>query len=162
MTRSIRRHALVAVALVLTACAKPPVAELSPGIDPVSTRWNAILATPEAMRGIIQGQGRAWATSVDAGRRTKVNVEMSNMVPGGVHPWIIRTGQCGMGGSEVLSVTDSHQLKIGDDGKAAADVTTDSPFQNSGQYMIAVLASSENRDQVIACGNLAPPVNATR
>jgi hypothetical protein len=144
---------------LLAACGRKPVAEITPQLDAAATRWNATLATPEAMRGVIQGQGRAWATSVDEGRRVRVDVELTNMVPGGRHPWLIRTGQCGMSGNEVFRVTDGNILKIGDDGKGRADFTMDSPFQTSGAYQIVVLASAENADRTVSCGNFAPPTN---
>jgi hypothetical protein len=156
------RHSMLrtlTLLVLLAACGRKPVAEITPQLDAVATRWNATLATPEAMRGVIQGQGRAWATSMDEGRRVRVDVELTNMVPGGRHPWIIRTGQCGMSGNEILRVTDGNILKIGDDGKGRADFTMDSPFQTTGAYQIAVLASAENVDRIVSCGNFAPPTN---
>jgi hypothetical protein len=157
---SFTRGARVVVALtLLAACGRKPVASISPNVDAVATRWNATLATPEAMRGVIQAQGRAWATAIDDGRRTRIDVELTNMVPGGRHPWVLRTGQCGISGAELLRVTDDHMLKVGDDGKASADFTMDSPFQTTGSYLVAVMASNDNPDRVVACGNLAPPTN---
>lgn len=144
--------------LSLTACFhRTPVAEIGPVNNVVAQRWNATLTTPEAMQGVIQAQGRAWVTSVDEGRRSRVDIELNNMVPGGVHPWVLRSGQCGMGGSDLLRVTDRHILKVGSDGKATADTQFEMPFPSSGDYMVAVLASNENSERVIACGNLAAP-----
>ncbi len=149
----------VVLLTLAAACGRKPVAEITPQLDAAATRWNAILSTPDAMRGIIQGQGRAWATSVDEGRRVRVDVELANMVPGGQHPWIIRTGQCGQSGNEMLRVIDGNILKIGDDGKARADFTMDSPFQTTGAYQILVVAAADNTDRIVACGNFAPPTN---
>lgn len=151
------------LALVVACGGRKPVASISSQVDVVATRWNATLATPDAMRGVIQAQGRAWATSIDEGRRTRIDVELTNMVPGGQHPWVLRTGQCGISGTELLRVTDGNILKIGDDGKAKANFTMDMPFQTTGSYLVAVMASNDNGDRQVACGNFAPPtIGATR
>jgi len=152
-----RYFALVTM-LVLPACARRPVATISAEPDNVvASRWNARLSTPSAMQGVIQAQGRSWITSVDGGRRTRVDVELDNMVPGGQHPWVLRTGQCGASGSEVARAEGSNALSVGRDGRAKASTEFDRYFPTSGDYMVEVLASSQNTDQVIACGNFAPP-----
>ncbi len=146
------------IALVgMSACARKPVAEITPVDNVVATRWNANLTTPASMQGIISAQGRSWITSVDAGRRTRIDVELGNMVPGGEHPWVLRAGQCGMSGAELVRVNDGNRLKVGSDGKAKADMTSDMAFPTTGDYMVAVFASNENSDRMIACGNFAPP-----
>jgi predicted small lipoprotein YifL len=141
----------------LAACGRKPAAELSPVDNVVATRWNANLTTPAAMQGIIQSEGRAWITSEEAGRRTRIDVELGNMVPGGEHPWVLRSGQCGMSGADLVRVNDGNRLKVSSDGKAKANMSSDMLFPSSGDYMLAVLASNENPDRIIACGNFAPP-----
>ncbi len=141
----------------VTACGKKPVAELSPVDNVVATRWNANLTTPAAMQGVIQAQGRAWMTSEDGGRRVRLDVELNNMVPGGEHPWVLRSGQCGLSGAELIRVNDGNRLKVGNDGKAKADMTAGMTFPTSGDFMLAVMASNDNADRVIACGNFAAP-----
>ncbi len=156
-------HKLLATIALLsmTACFRKPVAEIKAADNVVATRWNANLTTPASMQGVISAQGRSWITSLDGGRRLRIDVEMSNMVPGGEHPWALRAGQCGMAGAELTRVNDSNRLKVGGDGKAKADVSSDMLFPTTGDYMVAVFASNENSDRMIACGNFAPP-NMTR
>ena len=111
------------------------------------------------MRGVVQVQGNAYATPVDEGRRTRLDITVSNMVPGGRHPWVLRTGQCGYGGSEVVRMGDTNVLQIGRDGRGGASHTMNSQLQMTGQYFIAAMASNDNGDRMIACGNLAPPAS---
>ncbi len=152
------RKLLGAIALLgMTACVRKPVAEIKVADNAIATRWNANLTTPASLQGVISSEGRSWITSVDGGRRLRIDVEMSNMVPGGEHPWALRAGQCGMAGAELARVNDSHRLKVGGDGKANADFTTEMLFPTTGDYMLAVFASNENGDRMIACGNFAPP-----
>jgi hypothetical protein len=150
-------HISLLTLLVLPACARRPVATISAPDNVVASRWNATLSTPAAMQGVVQAQGRSWITSVDEGRKTRVDVELSNVTVGGDHPWVLRTGQCGMGGSELIRGSGNNALKVGGDGRAKADATMDRYFQTTGDYALEVLASSENTTTVIACGNFAPP-----
>jgi hypothetical protein len=143
--------------LILPACIRRPVATISEPNNVVASRWNATLSTPSAMQGVLQAQGRSWITSVDEGRKSRVDVELGNITAGGEHPWVLRTGQCGATGSELLRASGSNALKVGNDGKAKADVTMDRYFQTSGDYALEVLASNDNSSTVIACGNFAPP-----
>jgi len=143
--------------LVLPACARRPVATISTPDNVVALRWNAMLSTPSAMQGVVQVEGRSWITSVDEGRKTRVDVELSNVTVGGNHPWVLRTGQCGMSGGELLRGNGNSALKVERDGRAKADATMDRYFQTTGDYALEVLASSENATTVIACGNFAPP-----
>ncbi len=150
-------HITVLTLLVLPACARRPVATISAPDNVVASRWNATLSTPSAMQGVVQAQGRSWITSVDEGRKTRVDVELSNVTVGGNHPWVLRTGQCGMSGGELLRGNGNSALKVERDGRAKADATMDRYFQTTGDYALEVLASSENATTVIACGNFAPP-----
>lgn len=147
----------VVTLLILPACVRRPVATISEPDNVVASRWNATISTPAPMQGVLQAQGRAWITSVDEGRKSRVDVELSNITAGGEHPWVLRTGQCGMTGAELLRARGNDALKVGRDGKAKADMTIDRYFQNSGDYALEVLASNENASTVIACGNFAPP-----
>jgi hypothetical protein len=149
----------VAIALIVVACARTPVAQITTKPDLNALRWNATLSTPDAMRGIVQARGSAELTSTDEGRKSRVDLRLENMVPGGEHPWALRFGQCGAAGSDVLRVSDGRALKVGSDGKASAGSGSDLAFPSSGDYHVIVLASKDNDEQVIACGNLAPPNN---
>jgi hypothetical protein len=111
------------------------------------------------MRGIVAMRGESSLSASDGGDKSRVEISVENAVPGGRHPWVLRTGQCGGGGSEIARVGDGNELRIGDDGKARAEKSVDLRYPSSGEYMIAILASAENAAQVIACGNFAPPTN---
>ena len=144
--------------LILPACGRRPVATISADPDNVvATRWNAQLSTPAGMQGIIQAGGRSWITSLDAGRRTRVDVELNNLVSGGQYPWVLRTGQCGGGGAEVARGDGKNELSVGRDGRAKANAEFDRYFPTSGDYMLEVLASGGGNAQVVACGNFAQP-----
>lgn len=145
--------------LFLAACGRTPAVALTPSADVASARWNAVIGTPESLQGVVQTRGSASLSSVDDGRKTRVTVNIENAVPRGRHPLIIRTGQCGGMGSEVASVADGRSLTVDDDGKARSEFTLDLSFPTSGDYMIGILASSDNLERVLACGNFASPVN---
>lgn len=148
--------AVLALGFALGCGGKAPVA-LSPTADPSSSRWNATLGTPGEMQGVVQARGTASVAAARLLSQSTVDITMSNMTPGGTHPWKLQRGQCGSGGAELLRVTDGRMLKVGSDGQAHVDATVDLNFPSSGDYFVAVMASSANADQVIACGNLAPP-----
>lgn len=150
-------HVILVTLLVLPACGRRPVAVITTPDNVVASRWNARLSTPSAMQGVVQVQGRSWITAIDEGRKSRVDVEVSNLTAGGEHPWVLRTGQCGLTGAELLRATGDNALKIGRDGRARADKTMDRYFQTSGDYALEVLASRDNNNTVLACGNFAPP-----
>jgi hypothetical protein len=150
---------VIGAAMALSACGGRPVAEISPKADMGASRWNAVIGTPDAMRGIVGTRGYATMSETEGGKRSRIDVRVENAVPGGRHPWALRSGQCGALESELLRVSDGNALRIGDDGKAKAEQTADLKFPSSGNYAIVVMASAENTEQVVACGNLAPPTN---
>jgi hypothetical protein len=71
----------------------------------------------------------------------------------------VQQGRCGSEGNPVLEVTDEDRmLSVDNDGLAEAVAEVPGmPLPEDGEYSIAVLASPDNRDFVIACGNFAPP-----
>jgi hypothetical protein len=152
---------IVAVAgcSTLVACAGSPPVALTPRADASLSRWNAVIGTPEALRGVVQTRGNASMTSTDNGRKTRVAVTLENAVPRGRHPWVLRTGQCGGMGTELFRSKDDRRLSVDDDGKARAELDVDLSYPAEGDYTIAILAAAENQEQVLACGNFAPPVN---
>lgn len=150
-------RALIALLLV-SACARRPVSTISADPDNVvALRWNARVSTPPEMQALVQAGGRAWITSVDAGRRTRVDIELNNLVSGGQYPWVLRYGRCGAAGGEVARAEGKNELSVGRDGRAKASTEFDRDFPASGDYMIEVLATNSSATQVIACGNFAPP-----
>jgi hypothetical protein len=144
---------------VLLGCGGQPAVAIAKGMDAGTTRWNAVLGTPEALRGVVQTRGNASLVAEDEGKRTRIDVSIENAVPRGRHPWVLRTGQCGAPGAELLRVTDGSVLKVDDDGKSRSDATIKRDFPTSGDYMIEILGSTENQTQIVACGNFAAPIN---
>jgi hypothetical protein len=149
------------------ACApKRSAVQIDPERTVEARRWTAVLATPSQMQGAIQARGVAYIAPGENSNESVVQVQLSNLAPGGRHPWVVTSGQCGggmpgggMGGGDVVRVTDEgRMLKVNDDGRASADVTlSGTPFPTSGTYAIEILASPTNQELVIACGNFAPP-----
>jgi hypothetical protein len=147
------------VVLAAAACArKPPVVEISQDRIAEARQWTARLATPPAMEGALQAQGTATMAAGPEHSETIIAVHLSNVAPGGVHPWRVHTGQCGREGTDVVRVTDDgRMLKVNDEGRADASATvTGMPVPVTGDYAVTVVASPENQAVVIACGNFAP------
>jgi hypothetical protein len=141
----------------LAACGGKAV-EINPKAEPVSNRWNAVLATPPGLAGAIQVHGSGWmAPNPKDTSHTRAHVDITNAAPGGRHPWHIHRGQCGSD-QGILGPPDAYnELKVGGDGKASADADLDLPAPRAGQYFINVHASAQNMSTIVACGNLAPP-----
>lgn len=133
---------------------------IDPKAQPVSSRWNAVLATPAGLAGAIQVRGAGWmGLDPKDSTKTKAHVEITNAAPGGLHPWHVHRGQCGndMG---VLGVAGAYKpLKVGGNGEADADADLDVPMPTVGDYFINVHASAQNMGTIVACGNLAPPAH---
>jgi hypothetical protein len=174
LTRTIAGAAFL---LAVAACFRQQAVEISPQREAAARAWTAKLVTPPALRGAVQAQGTAtmgpphWENDDGNGNGndngdadgavygTVVEVVLSNVAPGGLHPWRVQTGRCGQPGSELLLVMDeTRMLKVRSDGTARATAHLPStPVPKDGDYAIAVLASRDNQDVVIACGNFAPP-----
>jgi hypothetical protein len=103
--------------------------------------------------------GTAWmAEAEEADSATVVQVAIQNAAPGGLHPWEVRRGQCGANRGVLGESAAYEPLEVGNDGRASAQVMVDEPLPNSGEHSVAILASTTNRDLIVACANLAPPV----
>jgi hypothetical protein len=154
--RAVVSAGLIAAA-TLAACGGHAV-KIDPKAQPVSSRWNAVLATPAGLAGAIQVRGTGWlAPDPKDSSKSKAYVEITNAAPGGVHPWHVHRGQCGndMG---VLGPADAYKaLKVGGNGEAKADADLPIPMPTVGDYFINVHASAQNMGVIVACGNLAPP-----
>jgi hypothetical protein len=158
MQTQLRGVLTIVTAASLVACGSRPVAQISPQ-SAVSSRWNGAVSVPDELRGVVQGRGNAWLSPTDGGKKSRVGIALENMVPGGRHPLLLRSGQCGIPGA-TLAALDGGALRVNDEGKASVEATVDVSFPMTGDFMVAVLASSENASRVIACGNLAPPTSA--
>lgn len=124
---------------------------------PVSSRWNATLATPSQFSGALQIQGSAWMAP-GSGDQTLIDISITNAAPGGQHPWQVQMGACGSDHGTLGDAGDYRPLKIGGDGKASQQATVSQQMPTTGQYHVNVYASAANMSTIIACGNLAPPL----
>lgn len=156
--------AAAALLFTVTGCA-PKRAPVNISAERVreAYNWTARLATPPAMQGALQVQGVATIAPGQNNNEAVVEVRLSNVAPGGVHPWKVQMGQCGTDGSELVKVTDDgRMLKVGSDGRAEASAKVNGvPMPTAGDYAIVVMASPDNQEMVIACGNFAPPPSSS-
>lgn len=149
---------LIVSASLLAACGGRRPVEINADTQPVATRWNAVLSTPPELGGIVDVHGQAWmgADSKDPGQ-TVAQVEITNAVPGGKHPWHVHKGQCGSD-QGILGPADGYKpLQVGSDGKASSTAVLPVPRPKTGDYFVNVHASAKNMKTTVACGNLAPP-----
>ena len=168
MTRSLIRAPLLVVlaagGMTTVACnpfrspfKQAPVVQVTTRDANANARWNATLASPSALAGAVQMKGSAAMTPGSNSSNTDISIDLSNASPGGVHPWQLRRGQCGMDDG-VFGSSDSYKtISIGDDGRGSATASVQMTTPTSGNYFVAVSASDSNRETVVACGNLAPP-----
>src|SRR5688572_24790950 len=146
-----------AVLFGATGCAfskKQPPVNISAERQKAAYNWTARLATPPGMQGALQVEGVATIAPGDNNNESLVEVHLSNVAPGGVHPWKVQTGQCGTEGSDLVKVTDDgRMLKVSSNGRADASAKVSGvPMPTAGDYAIVVMASPENQEMVIACG----------
>ena len=123
------------------------------------SQWNATLASPAAMAGVVQMTGTvSMAPSADS-TRTVITINLANASPGGVHPWEVRSGECGSTSSSTTfgSRDDYEPLEVDSDGRANSTAEIDARIPTTGRYSAVVHASEANDRTVVACGNLAAP-----
>lgn len=162
------RHAplvLTALATIAVAGCNPfrspmkqdPVVEVTRRDANVNARWHGTLASPSALAGAVQMKGSVAMSPGSTSGNTRITIELANASPGGLHPWQLHRGQCGMD-LGVFGGADAYRaLKVDDDGKASAAVTVPLVMPIDGQYYVSVGASSANPETIVACGNLASP-----
>ena len=157
-----RSSALITLALATLATAacnpfhRDPVTEVRRDAN-LNSRWTAPLVTPTALAGAVQMNGTASMQPAASGARTDFALRVANATPGGLHPWQVHRGQCGMDGG-VFGAADAYgSVRIGDDGRGETGATIDTPTPTSGSYFVVVYASAANPQTVVACGNLAAP-----
>ena len=151
---------LLAVSTVAMAACNPfhrePVTEVSRDTN-VNARWNAALASPAALAGAVQMNGTASMQPASDDGKTDFSLRVSNATPGGLHPWQVHRGQCGMDDG-VFGPADAYRaVKIGDDGRGETGATIEERTPTLGNYFVVVYASAANPGTVVACGNLAAP-----
>jgi hypothetical protein len=125
----------------------------------VANRWNATLATPAELAGATQVRGTGWmAADRKDPNKTRAQVSITNAAPGGEHPWHVHVGRCGHD-QGIFGPADAYRtLKIDGDGNAEEEAEITTALPTSGEYFINVHASQNNMQTIIACGNLAPPL----
>jgi hypothetical protein len=149
---------LVASGLMLASCGGHQAVELTPNTEALASRWNGTLSTPPELAGIVSISGVAWM-GADAKNpdRTQAHVDISNAVPGGVHPWHVHRGRCGSD-QGIFGPPDAYNpLKVEGNGKASSTASLSVAFPKTGDFFVNVHASSKNLHTIVACGNLAPP-----
>ena len=151
-------HLLFAAAGLSMACFGGPAVEIDETPEIPAERWQGSITTPPNLAGAVQMNGTAWMASGDATNETRVYIELENAAPGGTHPWVVQRGQCGSEGDLFGSPDDYEPIEIDDDGEATLTTEISMSLPRDGQYSVEVLASENNRDLVVACANLAPPV----
>lgn len=149
---------LILCAIGLAACGGGGGVRINQDVQPVASRWNAVLATPGQLAGVTQVRGTGWMGIREKDTtQTEAHVAIANALPGGRHPWHVHVGQCGADRG-ILGPADAYPiLKVNGDGKAEADATLPVQMPRVGQYFVNVHASANNMGTIVACGNLAPP-----
>lgn len=149
---------LIVSVWILASCGGRQPVEINPDAQSIATRWNATLSTPPELAGVSDVRGQGWMSSdpKDPGQ-TRAYAEISNAVPGGVHPWHVHRGQCGSD-QGILGPADAYKaLKVESNGRASANAVLSMALPKTGSYFVNVHASARNMATIVACGNLAPP-----
>jgi len=123
------------------------------------SRWNATLSSPAALAGVVQMNGTASMAPSPDSTSTIITINLANASPGGIHPWEVRSGECGAASrATTFGPSDAYEpLEVDSDGRANSTVTIDSRIPTTGRYSAVVLASTANDRTIVACGNLAAP-----
>lgn len=148
---------MVSASLVSSCGGRQPV-EINPDAQSVAIRWNGTLSGPPELAGVSDIRGQGWmAGDPKNSDQTRAHVQISNAVPGGVHPWHVHRGQCGSD-QGILGPSDAYKpLRVEGNGRAVSDALLPVPLPKTGDYFINVHASARNMKTIVACGNLAPP-----
>ncbi len=145
-------------ALALTAACNPfhRSVQVSKDIN-YNQRWHGTLTSPGFLAGAVQITGSASMAPGTDGSKTTVMVTVSNATPGGMHPWEVHKGQCGMDQGIFGSLENYKAVKIGSNGQGDASTVLEIATPTYGNYFVLLHASPTNRETVVGCGNLAPP-----
>ena len=158
-------HAILAAgALALVACnpfrspmKQAPVVQVSARDANVNARWHGTLASPSNLAGAVQMTGQISMAPGSSAGNTNVALILANASPGGLHPWQLHRGQCGMDDGVFGSASDYKTLKIDEQGRASASANVPVVMPSDGRYFVSVGASEANASTIVACGNLASP-----
>lgn len=162
---SVVRTLVPALLLASAACGafgSGGAVELDTAGAAAGSQWNATLSSPAAMAGVVQMAGTATMAPTPDSASTIITVNLANASPGGVHPWEVRTGQCGSATrTTTFGSSDAYEpLDVNSDGRGTSTVRIDSRIPAAGSssdYSVVVRASEANYRTIVACGNLAAP-----
>ena len=151
-------------ALALLACnpfrsplKQDPVVRVTTSDANVNSRWHGTLASPSNLAGAVQMTGQISMSPGSSAGNTSVMLLLANASPGGLHPWQLHRGQCGMDDG-VFGSADAYQsLKVDEYGRATGTATVPLVMPLDGRYYVSVGASVANAQTIVACGNLASP-----
>jgi len=149
---------LILAALAVSSCGGRKAVEISPSTVAVASRWNGTLTSPPELAGVSSIQGSAWMGPDEKNAdRSQAQVNLSNAVPGGLHPWHVHRGRCGQD-QGIFGPAEAYKpLKVGGDGRASSKAVLDVATPKTGELFVNVHASAQNVQTIVACGNLAPP-----
>ena len=156
--KAITPASLIVLALAGSSCGGRQAVEIDSSTAPVQNRWNGTLSSPPELAGVSAIGGSGWmgpqAKNAD---RTDAEVNVSNAVPGGKHPWHVHRGRCGAD-QGIFGPADSYKpLEVNNDGRASSKAELAVATPRTGEFFVNVHASRQNMSTTIACGNLAPP-----
>lgn len=151
---------LMFLAVVGVSCGGRQAVEINPSAQSSATRWNGTLATPPELAGAVDIHGAAWMGPDEKdGGRTQAYVDISNAVPGALHPWHVHRGRCGAD-QGILGPAEAYKpLKVDGNGRANSTAELPIPAPKTGEFFVNVHASAKNMAMIVACGNLAPPAH---
>lgn len=151
------------LAILTSAACNPfrhdPAVSVSAEDAMLNSRWHANLASPASLAGAVQMSGSASMAPSPDGNSTNVTLSLTNASPGGLHPWAMHYGQCGARmDNGMFGLSEAYKpLEVESDGHANGTATVPLQTPKTGRYFVVVLASAENSETTVACGNLAPP-----
>ena len=164
MIRSSLYPITVAGALALVACnplrspiKQDPVVQVNNRDGNVNSRWHGTLATPSTLAGAVQMTGQISMAPAEKAGNTHVVLLLANASPGGLHPWQLHRGQCGMDEGVFGTVENYNAIKVDEGGRASVTANVPLPMPSDGRYFVSVGASAANAETIVACGNLASP-----
>jgi len=164
MSRSSRFTIVATGALAFVACnpfrspmKQDPVVRVTTNDANVNSRWHGTLASPSNLAGAVQMTGQISMSPGSNAGNTNVALILANASPGGMHPWQLHRGQCGMDDGVFGTTTDYKTLKVDEYGRASGAATVPIVMPSDGRYFVSVGASEANATTIVACGNLASP-----
>ena len=164
MLRSSLYPALITGALALGAChpfrspmKQDPVVQVSSRDANANARWHGTLTSPSSLAGAVQMTGQISMAPAETAGNTHVVLLLANASPGGLHPWQVHRGQCGMDEGVFGAAENYNALKVDDGGRSSVTANVPLTMPSDGRYFVSVGASAANAGTIVACGNLAPP-----